>query len=92
MLDTPGHVDFLQMERGRGNGLRGPVISCGGIQGHTETVWRLLKHHRVPVFLFLNKTDRAGGGSKAGDGRGPAGLAEMLCGAGFKSRGFCLRS
>jgi len=30
------------------------------VQSHTETVWRLLEKYRVPVFIFLNKTDRTG--------------------------------
>ncbi|WP_195543510.1 GTP-binding protein [Massiliimalia timonensis] len=67
MLDTPGHVDFsAEMERAVGvMDCAVLVISCvEGIQGHTETVWRLLKRHRVPVFLFLNKTDRAGADPK----------------------------
>ena len=31
-----------------------------GVQGHTETVWELLREYRVPVFFFINKTDRVG--------------------------------
>ncbi len=37
------------------------VVSCAeGVQAHTETLWRLLNDASVPVFVFLNKTDRAG--------------------------------
>ena len=59
-LDTPGHPDFIsEAERAL------PVLdyailvlSCAdGIQSHTETLWRLLAHRQVPVFLFLNKCD-----------------------------------
>ena len=35
------------------------VVSCAeGVQAHTETLWRLLNDASVPVFVFLNKTDR----------------------------------
>ena len=63
LLDTPGHTDFsAEMERVL------PaldyailVVSCAeGVQGHTETLWRLLAHYNVPVLLFLNKIDRPG--------------------------------
>ena len=63
LLDTPGHADFsAEMERTL-NVLDFAilVISCAeGIQGHTETIWQLLKQHRIPVLFFLNKTDRIG--------------------------------
>ncbi len=62
-LDTPGHVDFSpEMERAiDAMDYALVVVSCvEGVQSHTETVWRLLKKHQVPTFLFLNKIDRAG--------------------------------
>ena len=62
-LDTPGHVDFSpEMERAiDAMDYALVVVSCvEGVQSHTETVWRLLKKHQVPTFLFLNKLDRAG--------------------------------
>lgn len=62
-LDTPGHVDFSpEMERAiDAMDYAIVVVSCvEGVQSHTETVWRLLKKHQVPTFLFLNKIDRAG--------------------------------
>ena len=31
-----------------------------GIQGHTETLWNLLKNRKIPTFIFINKIDRVG--------------------------------
>ncbi|MBE5802879.1 MAG: TetM/TetW/TetO/TetS family tetracycline resistance ribosomal protection protein [Clostridiales bacterium] len=62
-LDTPGHVDFsTEMERAVAvMDYAILVVSCAeGVQSHTETVWRLLESYGVPVFIFLNKIDRAG--------------------------------
>ena len=62
-VDTPGHADFSsEMERAISiMDYAVLVISCvEGVQLHTETVWRLLKTYNVPVFFFINKTDRAG--------------------------------
>ena len=61
LLDTPGHVDFsAEMERTL------PVLDYAlllisgsdGIQGHTETLWRLLDRYKIPTFLFINKMDQ----------------------------------
>ena len=63
LVDTPGHVDFSsEMERALSvMDAAVLIVSCvEGVQSHTETVWRLLEKYRVPVFLFLNKTDRTG--------------------------------
>lgn len=63
LIDTPGHVDFSpEMERAiRAMDYAVLIISAvEGIQGHTETVWRLLRDYHVPTFLFLNKIDREG--------------------------------
>ena len=63
LLDTPGHVDFsAEMERTL------QVLDCAvlvvsaadGIQGHTETLWRLLKRYEIPTFIFVNKMDQEG--------------------------------
>lgn len=63
LLDTPGHVDFsVEMER---------ALCCldyaillvsaaDGVQGHTRTLWHLLKRYNVPVFIFVNKMDQPG--------------------------------
>ena len=63
LLDTPGHVDFsAEMERTL-QVLDYVVLvinGADGVQGHTETLWRLLKRYRIPVFLFVNKMDQPG--------------------------------
>lgn len=28
-----------------------------GVQGHTETLWRLLARYDIPTFIFINKID-----------------------------------
>ncbi len=63
LLDTPGHVDFCaEMERTlQVLDYAILVISAAdGVQGHTITLWQLLKRYRIPVFLFINKMDRNG--------------------------------
>jgi ribosomal protection tetracycline resistance protein len=63
LIDTPGHVDFSpEMERALQVIDYAIVIvsAVEGVQGHTETVWQLLRKHRVPTFFFINKTDRVG--------------------------------
>ncbi|WP_407652032.1 GTP-binding protein [Aquibacillus koreensis] len=63
VLDTPGHVDFSpEMERSIQVMDYAIIIISGveGIEGHTETVWQLLRKHQVPTFFFINKTDRVG--------------------------------
>ena len=63
LLDTPGHVDFsAEMERTIQVLDAAILVVSGadGVQGHTRTVWRLLKRHHIPVFLFVNKMDQSG--------------------------------
>lgn len=62
-LDTPGHVDFsAEMERTL-QVLDYAILVISGadsVQGHTETLWRLLSRYQIPVFLFINKMDQPG--------------------------------
>jgi len=61
LLDTPGHVDFsAEMERTLQVLDYAVLIVSGtdGVQGHTQTLWRLLKRYQIPVFLFVNKMDQ----------------------------------
>lgn len=63
ILDTPGHVDFLRRWSGRFRyWMRRCWSSVGadGVQGHVETLWKLLKYYQIPVFLFVNKMDQEG--------------------------------
>lgn len=63
LLDTPGHVDFsAEMERTL-QVLDAAVLvisGANGVQGHVETLWKLLKYYQIPVFLFVNKMDQEG--------------------------------
>ena len=61
LLDTPGHVDFsAEMERAVQVLDYAVLLVSGadGVQGHTETLWKLLERHQVPTFLFINKMDQ----------------------------------
>lgn len=63
LLDTPGHVDFsAEMERTLQVLDYAVLIVSGadGVQGHTETLWKLLKRYRIPAFVFVNKMDQDG--------------------------------
>jgi ribosomal protection tetracycline resistance protein len=63
LIDTPGHVDFSpEMERSiQVMDYAIVMISAvEGVEGHTETVWQLLRKHNIPTFFFINKTDRIG--------------------------------
>ena len=63
LLDTPGHVDFsAEMERTLQVLDYAVLVISGtdGVQGHTQTLWRLLARYKIPAFLFVNKMDLAG--------------------------------
>ena len=62
-LDTPGHVDFsAEMERTLQVLDYAVLVISGadGVQGHVQTLWRLLKRYKIPAFLFVNKMDQPG--------------------------------
>ncbi|WP_195263499.1 TetM/TetW/TetO/TetS family tetracycline resistance ribosomal protection protein [Clostridium sp. 1001275B_160808_H3] len=63
LIDTPGHIDFsAEMERALGILDYAILLISGveGIQGHTETIWNLLRKYNIPTFIFINKMDRTG--------------------------------
>ena len=68
LLDTPGHVDFsAEMERTL-RVLDYAILVIGGnagVQGHVQTLWKLLKQYEIPVFLFINKMDQEGADKSA---------------------------
>lgn len=60
LIDTPGHVDFsTEMERTLQVLDYAILVISGidGVQGHSETIWNLLKYYNVPTFIFVNKMD-----------------------------------
>ena len=63
LLDTPGHVDFSAETERTMQVLDAAIMvisGADGVQGHVQTLWKLLKRYEVPVFLFVNKMDQAG--------------------------------
>ncbi|MDO5548001.1 MAG: TetM/TetW/TetO/TetS family tetracycline resistance ribosomal protection protein [Eubacteriales bacterium] len=60
LLDTPGHIDFSAEAERTLQVLDYAILvisGSDGVQGHTETLWRLLEQYRIPTFLFVNKMD-----------------------------------
>lgn len=60
LLDAPGHVDFSAEAERTIAALDCALLVVGandGIQGHTETLWGLLRRHQVPTLIFVNKCD-----------------------------------
>lgn len=67
LLDTPGHVDFAYQTEQVLAVLDYAILvvsAVDGIQGHTRTLWRLLKAHHIPTFIFINKCDLTGADSQ----------------------------
>lgn len=63
LLDTPGHIDFsAEMERTL-TVLDYAILmisGASGVQGHTKTLWKLLRRYHIPTFIFVNKLDQNG--------------------------------
>lgn len=63
LIDTPGHIDFSpEMERAVSVLDYAILIisSVEGIQGHSETIWEILRKNKIPTCIFVNKMDRDG--------------------------------
>ena len=60
LLDTPGHIDFVaEVERSL-EVLDGAILVLSlsdPIRSNTKTLWTLLRSHRIPTFIFVNKCD-----------------------------------
>ena len=89
LLDTPGHVDFSsEMERTL------QVLDCAilvisgtdGVQGHTQTLWKLLERYHIPTLLFVNKMDLDGA-----DRAAASTLSRRGRGNPFRNRSPCAR-
>ncbi len=62
LLDTPGHVDFSAETERILDVLDYAILvisGTDGVQSHTRTLWKLLKHYNVPTFIFITKNDLA---------------------------------
>ena len=60
LIDTPGHIDFsTEMERTLQVLDYAILVISGidGVQGHSETIWNLLRYYKIPTFIFINKMD-----------------------------------
>ena len=63
LIDAPGHVDFSAEAERTLRALDYAILVVGandGVQGHTETLWELLRRYQVPTIVFANKMDLAG--------------------------------
>ena len=68
LLDAPGHVDFSAEAERTLQALDYAILVVGandGVQGHTETLWRLLARYGIPAFIFINKIDLENPGREA---------------------------
>lgn len=60
LLDTPGHVDFASQTEEVLSVLDYAILvisATDGVTSYTRTLWHLLEHYQVPVFIFVNKMD-----------------------------------
>ncbi|MCR5785961.1 MAG: TetM/TetW/TetO/TetS family tetracycline resistance ribosomal protection protein [Eubacterium sp.] len=70
LLDTPGHLDFSSETEKTLPALDAAILvvsASDGVQGHTVTLWNLLKYYDVPTFIFVNKTDMPGASRSLAD-------------------------
>ncbi len=63
LLDTPGHVDFAAETERSFQVMDYCILLISApdqVDGHVQTLWKLLAFYQVPVFLFVNKMDQPG--------------------------------
>lgn len=60
LLDTPGHIDFAQEMEETLSVLDYAILvvsASEGVTAYAQTLWNLLKSHKTPTFIFVNKMD-----------------------------------
>ena len=63
LIDTPGHIDFSAETERILDILDYSILvisGTNGVQPHTRTLWKLLAHYEIPVFIFITKMDYSG--------------------------------
>ena len=68
LLDTPGHTDFSGETERVMSVMDMAVLlisALDGVQGHTKTLWKLLRARHIPTILFVNKKDQPGADRQA---------------------------
>ena len=63
LIDTPGHVDFVSEIERASWALDGAVLvlsAVEGVQPQTELLFHTFQRQKIPMVLFINKTDRIG--------------------------------
>ena len=68
LIDTPGHTDFSGETERAVSVMDAAVLVVSAperVQPHTRTLWKILAENRVPVILFINKTDSFQGDPEA---------------------------
>ena len=63
LIDTPGHIDFSSETEKAIMAIDSAVViisASEGVQAQTENMLLLLKKHKKPFIIFINKIDRLG--------------------------------
>ncbi len=63
LIDTPGHVDFSAETERALSVLDAAILvidASSKVSSHTKTLWGLLKHYEIPVYILVNKIDMPG--------------------------------
>lgn len=60
IIDTPGHIDFFNQTEAAISVLDYAILVVSAsdlLTSYTHMLWRLLRRHQLPVFIFVNKMD-----------------------------------
>lgn len=63
IADTPGHIDFFAETERAIMAVDAAILivsSVEGLQARTIYLWSILQRRKIPVVVFINKTDRVG--------------------------------